>query len=534
MLCRSFKEESVVNVNAEAPNYDSGAEPGPDTGWTNTIRDAVKDFVGAVGESTKQLTGAAERFANESFMIMDEATQRAERAAATSSSAATTAAEAATEAQRASDLITEAVTSVGEKVREEARQIINEAVGKAEQVVEAGERLKVELQQRITTAVEQTEKSASATQAAASVGIEAAKTAAESATTAQQAYGEVRETAERIRRSVETIYEAMNAAQQAASEARQAAAQSSQHAWRAEQAVSEAGLGGNAREVLERLEQDYQLLTRLVQDMHGRTADGLTTTAEPLPEPISYEIPSFETAMPSPIDDLSLPSEPVAEAEQVASEPESFESVETSYETDEAPAMTDAEAIAEAETSLEETAPEPAIEMADSVAFESETTEAEATSGVALEEQSNVEEPTNVDEPVSIEEPVAEAPVEEQADAAFWAETTAKPATESEPAAEAIAATTGGIASLVSGKLLISISPVPDFDRLLNLDGALGRMASVRNVSLADYAKEEVTFRIEIDEPLTADEFARRLGESAQIAVDAVSADEGNLALHIR
>ena len=525
LLCRTFKEETVVNVNAEAPNYDSGAEPSPDTGWTDTIRDAVKDFVGAVGESTRQLTGAAERFANESFLIMDEATQRAERAAATSSSAATTASQAATDAQRASELITEAVTTVGEKVREEARQIINEAVGKAEQVVEAGERLKQELQQRITMAVEQTEKSASATQAAAAVGIEASKSAAESATTAQQAYGEVRETAERIRRSVETIYEAMNAAQQAASEARQAAAQSSQHAWRAEQAVSEAGLGGNAREVLERLEQDYQLLTRLVQDMHGRVADGTATTAEP--EPVAYEIPSFETAMPSPIDDLSLASEQVAETAPAASEPESAEAVEApSYETFEAPAMTDAEAIAEAETAVEETAPEATIDTSEPVAFEAETVETEATPEVMLEE------PVSVDEPVS--EPVAEAPVEEEADAAFWAETTATAATESEPAAEAVAAMTGGIASLVSGKLLISISPVPDFDRLLNLDGALGRMTAVRNVSLADYAQEEVTFRIEIEEPLTADEFARRLGESAQIAVDAVSADEGNLALHIR
>lgn len=507
-------------VNVEAPNNDSGAEPKTETGWTETIRDAVKDFGGAVGESTKQLTGAAERFANESFLIMDEATQRAERAAATSSSAATTASHAATEAQRASELITEAVTTVGEKVREEARQIISEAIGKAEQVVEAGERLKVELQQRITVAVEHTEKSASATVAAAAAGIEAAKTAQESATTAQQAYGEVRETAERIRRSVETIYEAMNAAQQAASEARQAAAQSSQHAWRAEQAVSEASLGGNAHEVLERLEQDYQLLTKLVQDMHGRGADGMTTTAET--GPISYEIPPLETGLPSPIDDLSLPSEPVAETEPVAGEPESFEA--PSYETYEAPVMTDAEAVAEAETPVEETAPEDVIETSEPVAFETETVGTEVT----------LEEPVDAEEPVDVEEPVEEAPVEEKTDEAFWAETTASAATESEPADEAVAATTDGIAGLVTGKLLISIAPVPDFDRLLNLDGALGRMTSVRNVSLADYAKEEVTFRIEIDEPLTADEFARRLSESAQIAVEAVSADEGNLALQIR
>jgi hypothetical protein len=59
-------------------------------------------------------------------------------------------------------------------------------------------------------------------------------------------------------------------------------------------------------------------------------------------------------------------------------------------------------------------------------------------------------------------------------------------------------------------------------------------MQAVRNVSLADYAKEEVTFRIEVESAMTAGEFASRLGESAAIQVDAVSAAEGNLSLRIR
>jgi hypothetical protein len=79
----------------------------------------------------------------------------------------------------------------------------------------------------------------------------------------------------------------------------------------------------------------------------------------------------------------------------------------------------------------------------------------------------------------------------------------------------------------------VSISPVPDFDRLLGLDGALGRMSGVRNVTLADYAKEEVTFRIEVDDAITADDFARGLAESAGLEVEVVSASEEKLALRL-
>jgi hypothetical protein len=86
---------------------------------------------------------------------------------------------------------------------------------------------------------------------------------------------------------------------------------------------------------------------------------------------------------------------------------------------------------------------------------------------------------------------------------------------------------------MVSGRMLVSITPVPDFDRLLSLDGALGRMTDVRNVTLADYAKEEVTFRIEIDNPMSTESFASRLAESAGVGVDVISATEGNLALSL-
>ena len=85
----------------------------------------------------------------------------------------------------------------------------------------------------------------------------------------------------------------------------------------------------------------------------------------------------------------------------------------------------------------------------------------------------------------------------------------------------------------VAGRVLVTIAPVPDFDRLLNLDGAMGRMHGIANVSLADYAKEEVTFRLEVESPMTADDFARSLSESAGSSASVATAEEGKLALRL-
>ena len=83
----------------------------------------------------------------------------------------------------------------------------------------------------------------------------------------------------------------------------------------------------------------------------------------------------------------------------------------------------------------------------------------------------------------------------------------------------------------IAGLVLVSISPVPDFDRLLNLDGALGRMTGIENVTLADYAKEEVTFRVEIEPPTSLEDFRERLSQSADAQVEVVSSGEGTVAL---
>jgi len=85
----------------------------------------------------------------------------------------------------------------------------------------------------------------------------------------------------------------------------------------------------------------------------------------------------------------------------------------------------------------------------------------------------------------------------------------------------------------VTGKVTLIIAPVPDFDRLLSIDGALGRMTDVRNVSLADYAREQVTFRIEVDRPTSAEDFAHDLSEASSMDIGVVSSAPGNLSLRL-
>jgi hypothetical protein len=85
----------------------------------------------------------------------------------------------------------------------------------------------------------------------------------------------------------------------------------------------------------------------------------------------------------------------------------------------------------------------------------------------------------------------------------------------------------------LTGRIMVQVSPVPDFDRLLTLDGALGRMPEIRNVTLADYAKEEVTFRVELDNELSAQDFTRKLGESSGNRMELVSANADTIALRL-
>jgi hypothetical protein len=90
-----------------------------------------------------------------------------------------------------------------------------------------------------------------------------------------------------------------------------------------------------------------------------------------------------------------------------------------------------------------------------------------------------------------------------------------------------------GEAVALSGKVVLNVSPVPDFDRLLSLDGALGRLPCIRNVTLADYAKEEVTFRLEMNDATSVDEFTSELARAGGQSLAVTAVAPGQLDLKI-
>jgi hypothetical protein len=132
-------------------------------------------------------------------------------------------------------------------------------------------------------------------------------------------------------------------------------------------------------------------------------------------------------------------------------------------------------------------------------------------------------------EPVGAEEPVPDTlpaltPQKDLWPAEAWK---AENQHEEAPAIEA------SPAEQVAGRVLVTIAPVPDFDRLLNLDSALSRMQGIASISLADYAREEVTFRLEMDSPMSAEDLARNLSESTGSSTSVATAEEGKLVLRL-
>jgi hypothetical protein len=85
----------------------------------------------------------------------------------------------------------------------------------------------------------------------------------------------------------------------------------------------------------------------------------------------------------------------------------------------------------------------------------------------------------------------------------------------------------------IRGRVQVRIAPVPDFDRLLNLDGALGRVSGVDSVTLADYAQEEVTFRVEVLGDKDAGLFTREIAEAAGVNATLVEAVDNGLIVRI-
>jgi hypothetical protein len=182
-----------------------------------------------------------------------------------------------------------------------------------------------------------------------------------------------------------------------------------------------------------------------------------------------------------------------------------------------------------------------------------EPEETPALESAVTDEQAPPEPTTWVPQPVSsyeAAEPEAapawsasepEAPVEEPAavevEAAPAAWEASEPETPVEEAAaveaEAAPSATAAAQAMLFGRVQVNISPVPDFDRLLSLDSALSRVGSVQSVTLADYAQEEVTFRIDLASPLAANDFAQQLSEAAGFNADVESADGSTITLRL-
>ena len=457
----------MVRIVAPA-DYDEEKDK-PDQPWATIVSEALKEFLTAIGESSKQLSTAAERFAAGSLRLIDEANEKAQQSAAASSEAAATANRASEEATRAAESIARAAEEVGERLREEARQTLESSLARVDEALEVGERLKIETQQRADEMVARIERSAGAYD--------------EAVTRAEQAAAEAREAASRIESTV-------NASQEAATSAQQAAAEAREHAARVAEVEASPAVSAAADDVLRRLEEDYQLLTDLAQELHSRIAN-LSVQAPPV-EPESPPAEEPEDAFIA----AQMQAEPGAwrEAGLWAAQPPA--AAPPAAEEAPSPAEWPAEAPAATDTEWEAyVAPSPAIEPEAAHAAEAEAPSSEA-------------------EPAAIESSPAEP---EPADV---------------PEEGAIVGEPSDV-RLDAGQFIVRISPVPDFDRLLNLDGALGRMGNVSNVSLADYAGEEVTFRLEIHMPESAAEFARELAACSGLAIEVAGAAADSLSLRV-
>ena len=90
-----------------------------------------------------------------------------------------------------------------------------------------------------------------------------------------------------------------------------------------------------------------------------------------------------------------------------------------------------------------------------------------------------------------------------------------------------------GDAVALSGRVLLAVSPVPDFDCLLSLDSALGRILGVRNVTLAEYALNEVTFRLQLPSPTVPTDFADELSRTCGRPIGLLEVSGGRLSLRL-
>ena len=494
----------MVQVGATV-SYHNPMDEKPETSWTTAIRTAVKEFVEAVNESSKQLANASERFAVESLQAVDAARVRSEQSAAASTQMARQAQQAAEEARNASSGLQSAVEEARELMRSEARQTVEQVAGHAARISEIGAQVKNDLQQRIDEMVARLE--------AGTAGHQEAMETAQAATSAAQA------AAERIEASVNAVEAAVAGARHAAEEARsaavlseksldnasiavasaqEAAESSRQSASLAEQAGKRSDFAAEASMLLERLETDYSLLTRLVQELHSRISSLSSVTAAP-PAPAYQPLAEGEP---------EYLEEPPVEAYEGT--PEAASSwPEASLETyEQAP---------EAESSWQE-APVEAIEPQPENVPASEQVDAYAPSSWPVHAPEDLEVPDTTSE-------VTSEPVWQPASSPAMPEPVADVTPEvAVPAAPSIT---------IFGRVQMTISPVPDFDKLLSLDSALARIQGVHSVTLADYAREEVIFRVELEKPVSVVEFAHQLSDTAGVPTEVTEASESTLSIRI-
>jgi hypothetical protein len=652
-----------------------------DQPWTHLINEAVRDFVQAISDSSRQLAEAAERFAGESLSLIDDATSKAENSAIVSGEMAEAAKKAAADAQHAAESLQAAVTEAGDQIRNETRNSIGEALAQAREAQQASERAKAEIQQQAEEMIQRIERSsegsqdviraaqqtteevrqaaerisktagsvdvavtaaqdaaeqahnaaaqaerqageAAATSAAAqqaaqeargisarieeraagvNSAIEVAQKAAEEATSAaqhvedsikqatsaveagrhsaQQAQQaaeraeatvagfettviEVHAVAEQTREVVARIDETAANATSAASDAKHASQAASEAAHRAEQVSSDPDFGVAADTLLERLENDYQLLTSLVRDLSSRISTMATVAAAQMePETDAAEgpaWPSSEEAASEPHEALTayestdatveatygaeVSPEPVVEA--LADEPEAFNPawIDTtiSYPSPassepvsdelvvESPALQSVPVSEQMETEAE-------IPFWHDIEVDTEERPLEtwmpAVAAAAVERKAaELESIAWTPEPVTSYESAEPA---EAAEPASEAESPSWGASEPAPAEEEAATTQETQKPTLFGRVQVNISPVPDFDRLLNLDSALSRVSCVQTVTLADYAQEEVTFRVDLASPLDANDFARELGEAAGLSTEVADASDVAVTLRV-
>jgi hypothetical protein len=278
----------------------------------------------------------------------------------------------------------------------------------------------------------------------------------------------MQEAMERLEASVHAGQEAARLAQEAARSAQEAAARAGEHA---EQAVAGRQIqSASTEDVWQQLGSDYERLTTLVNELHSRIA-GLSAPQPPA-EPQAPEATLSPEVAP----------EAAGEVEATAGTPEAQAIGPAAPETSAAPTGVDGIAAA---------------------------WEHPSAAGEGLPAEAHAEQPVVEAEPAATEgeeEVAAVEPVPESGEQAV-----AVPPVE------------------LSGRILVTLAPVPDFDLLLKIDAALGRMDTVGNVSLADYVREVASFRVQLRRPQAASDFATALVQAGGLRLSLGSASENEV-----